>query len=242
LHGCGWRDGGGNMHPTYPLLAVRQMMRRIHDVVRRHRPGAILDVHMSGSLTVPTLSFCDSYWSGEQFEGHTAADKFEIPLHAFRTEFMGYAHGLNAEFLCYVNRPFALNEAIALAWLHGVEVRPFPDTLEVISPIWRALDGFGATTATWQPYWQGSGGEAADESVKASTYVRDGRALLFISHLKRTPLKTTLHLNRARLGLAPGELAARDAITGTPLALEGDRLSVGFDGMSYQLVEVRPGR
>ena len=36
LHCCGWRDDRGNLHPTYPLLARRQMMRRIHDVV--HQP------------------------------------------------------------------------------------------------------------------------------------------------------------------------------------------------------------
>ena len=32
---------------------------------------------------------------------------------------MGYAHGLDAEFLCYEGRPFTLTEAIALAWVHG---------------------------------------------------------------------------------------------------------------------------
>ena len=118
-------------------------MRRIADAVHSHRPDAILDVHMSASLTLPTLAFCDSYWDGEQFENLKVSDKFELPLHAFRTEFMGYAHGLDAEFLCYVNRPFTLTEAIALAWLHGVEVRPYPDTLSQISPIWRAMDSFG---------------------------------------------------------------------------------------------------
>ena len=117
-------------------------MRRIADAVHSHRPDAILDVHMSASLTLPTLAFCDSYWNGEQFEHLKASDNFDLPLHAFRTEFMGYAHGLDAEFLCYVNRPFTLSEAVALAWLHGVEVRPYPDTLPQISPIWRAMDSF----------------------------------------------------------------------------------------------------
>ena len=126
-------------------------MRRIADAVHRHRPDAILDVHMSASLTLPTLAFCDSYWNGEQFESLKASDKFELPLHAFRTEFMGYAHGLDAEFLCYEKRPFTLTEAIALAWLHGVEVRPFPDTLPQISPIWRAMDRFGTRSARWLP-------------------------------------------------------------------------------------------
>ena len=61
---------------------------------------------------------------------------------------MGYAHGLDAEFLCYEKRPFTLDEAMALAGPHGVEVRPFPETLRRISPIWRAMDRFGTTTVS----------------------------------------------------------------------------------------------
>ena len=111
-------------------------MRGIADAVRARRPDAILDAHMSASLTIPTLSFCDSYWDGEQYEMYAAADKVEIPLDAFRAEFMGWAHGLDAEFLCYENRPFRFEEAVAMAWLHGVEVRPSTDT----------------NSARWPPY------------------------------------------------------------------------------------------
>jgi hypothetical protein len=215
------------------------MMRRMADVVHSHKPNAILDVHMSASLTLPTLSFCDSFWNGEQFETLTAKDKFELPLHAFRTEFMGYAHGLDAEFLCYENRPFTLTEAIALAWVHGVEVRPFPDSLPRISPIWHAMDSFGTCSARWLPYWSGAGAVAGDEAVKVSAYLQRGNVLLFVSHLKREPLSTRIQLDRRRLGLATGPLGAIDAITGATIALDGDTLPLAFEGMSYRLIEVR---
>ena len=241
-HGCGWKDDAGNLHTEYPVLAARQLMRRIADTVHRHRPDAILDVHMSASLTLPTLAFCDSYWDGEQFEHLKPSDKFELPLHAFRTEFMGYAHGLDAEFLCYENRPFTLNEAIALAWVHGVEVRPYPASLPQVSPIWRAMDSFGTSSARWQPYWSGSGATAGDESVKVSAYLRPGKALLFVSHLKREPLSSNVRLDRKRLGLAAGELRALDAITGAAVAIEADTLPLSFDGMTYRLIEVRDKR
>lgn len=239
-HGCGWRDADGKMHETYPLLAARQMMRRIAETVRRHHPDAILDVHMSGNLTLPTLSFATSYWDGEQFEGRTAKDNFEVPLHMFRTEFMGYAQGLDAEFLCYVDRPFSFNEAIALAWLHGVEVRPYPDTLEFVAPIWEAMDRFGAASAKWQPYWKGSGVQCADENVKTSAYVGQGKVLLFVSHLKREPLKTVLTIDRGKLDLGAKPLSARDAITNKPIELQVDSLTLTFDGMTYRIVELTP--
>jgi hypothetical protein len=194
---------------------------------------------MSASLTLPTLAFCDSYWNGEQFETLKATDKFALPLHAFRTEFMGYAHGLDAEFLCYENRPFTLNEAIALAWVHGVEVRPFPATLSQISPIWRAMDSVGTSTAKWQPYWSGSGAVAGHDAVKVSAYSDKGKALLFVSHLKRAPLKTEVRLDRRRLGLASGTLNALDAITRTPVPLDADTLALSFDGMTCRLIEIR---
>jgi len=238
-HGCGWRDGEGNLHSTYPLLAVRDMMRRIADVVRTHRPDAILDVHMSASLTMPTLSFTDSYWDGEQYEYYTKAEKVEIPLDAFRAEFMGYAHGLDAEFLCYINRPFTTEEAIAVAWLHGVEVRPGGlDQLAVIGPIWGALDEFGVSSARWLPYWKGSGVTADDSSVKASAWVNHGKALIFASHLKREPLVTVLRLDRTKLGLRSGELSAVDALTGKPLKLAGARIPIDFDGMTCRIIRI----
>ena len=238
-HGCGWKDSAGKVQPDYPILAARQLMRRIADTVHRHRPEAILDVHMSGSLTLPTLSFCDSYWNGEQFEHYTAGDKFELPLHAFRTEFMGYAHGLDAEFLCYVKRPFTMQEAIALSWLHGVEVRPYPETIAEVSPIWRAMDNFGTSSAKWLPYWAGSGASARDESTKVSAYARRGKTLLFVSHLKREPARSNIHLDRRQLGLAPGSLSATDAITGAAVELKGDNLPLSFESMGYRLIEIR---
>jgi hypothetical protein len=241
-HDCGWKDAGGKMHSEYPIVAVRQMMRGIADAVHARRPDAILDVHMSASLSLPTLAFCDSYWNGEQFESYTAGDRFQLPLHAFRTEFMGYAHGLDAEFLCYEKRPFTLDESIALAWVHGVEVRPFPDSLSHISPIWRAMDRFGTATAEWLPYWKGPGAAANDESVKVSVWVKPGNALLFISHLNREPSRTRVQLDRGRLGLRKGALSAIDGLSGADLALEGQELPVAFDGMTFRMVEIRDQR
>jgi hypothetical protein len=238
-HGCGWKDAQGNVHTVYPILAARQLMRRMADTVHRHKPDAILDVHMSSNLTLPTLSFCDSLWNGEQFETHTEAEHFQVPLHRFRTEFMGYAHGMDMEFLCYENRPFTFNEAIALAWLHGIEVRPYPKTLQYVTPIWRALDRFGVPKARWMPYWANSGVTSDNENAKASAWIRDGTALVIASHLRRTNESVMFQIDRNRLGLKSKSLRARDALTGEPLALSSNAIALSFDGMSWRLLELR---
>jgi hypothetical protein len=210
------------------------------ETVRRQKPDAILDVHMSSNLTLPTLSFCDSLWNGEQFEGHTAVEKFQVPLHFFRTEFMGYAHGMDMEFLCYENRPFTFDEAIALAWLHGIEVRPYPNSLSHVTPIWHAMDHFGAPEAKWQPYWANSGVTCDAENAKASAWTRKGKALVFVSHFERTNRTIHVTFDRDRLALASGAITVRDAISGADMAHTSNKLELPFQGMGWRLLEVAP--
>jgi hypothetical protein len=235
-HGCGWKDAQGNLHASYPLLAARSLMRRVAETVHRHKPDAILDAHMSSNFVLPTLSFCDSVWNGEQFESHTAAEKFKVPLHAFRTEFMGYAHGLDAEFLCYENRPFTFDEAIALAWVHGVEVRPYPQSLSRVTPIWRAMDRFGVAKAMWQPYWVQTAITADDAAVKVSAWTRNARAFLVVSHLERKPATTHIHIDCRKLGLRHGNFRARDAFTDAALPVRGASVELTFEGMSCRFL------
>ncbi|MEO7300039.1 MAG: glycoside hydrolase domain-containing protein [Verrucomicrobiota bacterium] len=237
-HGCGWKDAQGNLHGIYPMLAARNLMRRIADTVHRRKPDAILDAHMSSNFTLPTLAFCDSVWNGEQFESHTAAEKFEVPLHAFRTEFMGYAQGLDAEFLCYENRPFTFDEAIALAWLHGVEVRPYPQSLSKVTPIWRAMDRFGVPDAKWKPYWLEPVAGANIDSIKVSAWTRKGKALLIVSHLERKPVTAHLQLDWRKLGLKKNAFQARDALTGKILPVIDGNIELVFTGMNCRFVEI----
>jgi hypothetical protein len=236
-HGCGWKDPQGDVHAGHPLLAARRLMRRMADTVHRHRPDAILDAHMSSNFTLPTLAFCDSVWNGEQFESHTAAEGFKVPLHAFRTEFMGYAQGLDAEFLCYENRPFSFDEAVTLAWLHGVEVRPYRASLSKVTPLWRAMDRFGVTTAAWRPYWSERPVAAADtDAVKVSAWTREDGALLFVSHLERKPATVRVHFDSDLLGFKV--TTVEDALSRAPVSVMDSTIELSFDGMSYRLIHV----
>ena len=235
-HGCGWKDSQGNQHPVYPVLAARKLMRRVADAVHRHKPGGMLDVHMSSNFTLPTLAFCDSVWNGEQFEGHSAAENFEVPLSYFRTEFMGYAHGLDAEFLCYEKRPFTFDEAIALAWVHGVEVRPYPQSLAKVTPIWRTMDHFDISKAHWIPYWDGPVASSDSDAVKISSWTRSGKALLFVSHLQRKSATVHVHLDPRKLGFK--KFKAKDALTEMPLTVNDGTIELTFTGMNYRMLEI----
>ncbi|MEO6436113.1 MAG: glycoside hydrolase domain-containing protein [Tepidisphaeraceae bacterium] len=235
-HGCGWKDAQGNVRTGYPMLAARKLMRRIADTVHRHKPGGMLDAHMSSNFTLPTLAFCDSVWNGEQFESHTVAEKFEVPLHAFRTEFMGYAHGLDAQFLCYEDRPFTFDESIALAWLHGVEVRPYPKSLAKVTPLWRAMDRFGVSDARWRPYWSSPVASADSEAVQISAWTKGDKTLLFVSHLKRQAATVHVRPDLEKLGLK--DFKASDALTESPLAVKDGAIELVFGEMGWRMLEI----
>ncbi|HXE53666.1 MAG TPA: glycoside hydrolase domain-containing protein [Tepidisphaeraceae bacterium] len=195
---------------------------------------------MSDNMTLPTLSFCDSAWNGEQFEGYTAAQKFTVPLDAFRTQFMGYAHGLDTEFLCYENRPFTFDEAVALAWVHGVEVRPYPATLKHVTPIWRAMDRFGIVGAAWHPYWAQPLATADNPDTKISGWLRGGAALLVVSHLRRAAADVHIRWDSRYFNTGSGAMHITDALTGRPIATDSDHFALSFDAMSYRIIEVAP--
>jgi len=74
--------------------------------------------------------------------------------------------------------------------------------------------------------------------VKSSAWIRDGRALIFVSHLKREPLSTALELDLPKLGLPSSGLSAADALTCEELKLYGSSLPLNFDGMTWRLIEV----
>ena len=152
---------------------------------------------------------------------------------------MGYAHGMDMEFLCYENRPFTFTEAIALAWVHGVEVRPYPKTLRYVTPLWEAMDNFGITEAHWQPYWAGSGATSENPDVKVSAWARKNHALLFVSHLRREKQTVRVTLDPAKLGLKSRKLVAVDALTNESITVKGDSFELTFDGMNFRMVELR---
>jgi hypothetical protein len=181
-HGCGHIRGSA-LHPTYPLFAVRDAMRRIHTVVRAHRRDGLINVHNSTCMTIPTLAWATSYWDGEQFQGVGAGSDVSalLPLDAFRAEFMGRQWGVPAEFL-KAGDAYTYEQAWSFSLLHDVPVRPLRiEDLDLCSKIWRVMDEFGRRDAEWFPYWR----NADKVAVKApgahvSLYRHPRRGLLAV--------------------------------------------------------------
>ena len=186
-HGCGWTDAAGGRHVTYPIFAVRRMMRELYEFVSAR--GGRIDAHQSGYACPATLGFVHSYWDGEQLAAGKDSVKQLLDVDAFRAEFMGVNYGVPSEFLCYEKPGWTYENALAIALLHNVMVRPcFFDSLPRLEPVWKTLGDFGAAEAAFVPYWENPVRTSPD-CVKASAWRKsDGSVLYIVSNL--SPDKT----------------------------------------------------
>ena len=223
LHGCGYRRPDGTWSNTYPIFAVRNLMKRIYTMCTDI--GGVVNPHQSTCCMIPTLSFSHCYWDGEQFGGgQLAGDPLkQLPLATFRAEFMGRNWGIPAEFLVYERPPaWTMDDALAFSMLHDVCVRPGSvAALDRIAPIWHAWSEFGVQQedCQWHPYWRNQEIVHADPStVKVSLYSRPTRGvLLIVSNLSQQPVTARVQLNGKQLKLDSDLTSARDMLEDEPV-------------------------
>jgi hypothetical protein len=64
--GFGYIDRNGQLKPTYPILAGRELARRIYSVIRKYRPEkGVIIIHPATTLIMPIMSFSDGNFDGE---------------------------------------------------------------------------------------------------------------------------------------------------------------------------------
>lgn len=245
-HGCGYRAADGGLRPTYPIFGVRRLMRRLYGMF--HPQGGLISAHQSTCCVTPTLSLADAYWDGEQFAaGELSGDPLKnLPLDAFRAEFMGHNLGVPCEFLAYERPPhWTYDQALAVSLLHDVRVRPCGlAALEKVSPIWDVMSRFEVGEAQWHPYWESQPmATAQPAAVRVSVYShpatggRTGRALAVVSNLSADQGVTAqVALDLARIAVEPKN--AKDALTGETLTYSDGRLTVPLEPMRMRLVWV----
>jgi len=240
LHGCGVERAAGDVRPTYPFFATREVMKRIFNIVKSRKPDGLVNVHQSTCMTIPSVGFATSYWDGEQFGSLERGPRFDqvLPLDAFRCEFMGHQWGVPAEFLCY-EKPYTTSEAYAFTLQHDVLVRGGLEQIE--SRLWKAMDAFGKKTAEWLPYWRNSGVvKTTGEGILAGLYVHAGKDLmLVVSNLGPREADSTVRLDLARLRLSGRSLSASDVLTGEKLPLQNGSLRLPLKSMAWRMLWVR---
>lgn len=243
-HGCGYVKPDGSIGVTYPIFAVRETMRRIYTIVKRHNPQGQVNVHQSTCMVIPTLAFATSYWDGEQLQSVKRPDSplTLLPLDTFRAEFMGHNWGIPAELLWYGSGPFTRKEAELLGLLHDVPVRP--NTLQdvaVFSKIWRTFDDFGRDQADWLPYWENRDFvKTTPETVKVSLYNRQRKGLIaVVANIGSEPAHAEVTFNFDRLS-QPETLIAEDVLTEGRITLAKGLLQLELAPLTFSMIRLRP--
>lgn len=243
-HGCGYRRPDGSIGPTYPFFATRQMMKRIYTIVKHRNPDGQVNVHQSTCMTIPTLAFATSYWDGEQLQsvGRKPSALALLPLDAFCAEFMGHNWGVPAELLWYGSGPFRREEAVSLALLHDVPVRPSGLVdLEHSRRLWRMFDALGRRQAQWIPYWQSAPVvKTKPAEVRVSLYHRPGRGVVAVLvNLGTEACQAEAVFDLQALGQS-GRWTATDVLAEKPIALSDSRLRLPLGPLGHAVVWLRP--
>ncbi|MDD2707382.1 MAG: DUF6067 family protein [Verrucomicrobiae bacterium] len=238
-HGCGYRDAKGEYQPTYPIFAVRKMMKRIYKICVEER-GGMISAHQSTCNVTPTLAYATSYWDGEQFNVPLKGAPLKIlPLETFQAEFMGRNHGLPAEFLTYAPFIWTVDEALTFTLLHDVLIRPINvgPMMRTLAAVWKVQDAFDLDEAKWIPYWsKESWVRCCSSNIKASYYVheRKHKLMLVVANFKTESTKAALQI-RAK-GFLSRASQAIDALTGERLFWNGTTLVCSLGKLSSRII------
>ncbi len=207
--GGGWRDEQGHWHQTYPMLAYRDLFRRLYGAVKDANPDSWLMAHMSGKVGIPFLAYEDAYLDGEHFRGHVQDSYLElVSLDTFRAEFMGRQWGLMPYFLPEFRPPYSeqvepTRGLMGLLLLHDVAPWPIWCNLKPVIEMYDALDAFGYVESEFIPYFDPTPPvKTALPDVHGSVYKRaDGRALVVVANLSREDRQGRVTLEAKRIGL-----------------------------------------
>ncbi|MCC7492036.1 MAG: LamG domain-containing protein [Fimbriimonadaceae bacterium] len=245
--GCGWQDAGGAWHPDYPILAYRDLYRRLYAVAKTERPDAWLMAHMSGKVCIPMLAYEDAILDGEHFRGRVQDWYGELlPLDTLRAEYLGRQWGVAPYFLPEFNQqwsavPEPTRGLLGLLLAHDIGVWPIWCHKAPVDELFDALDGFGYVDADFLPYFDAAPAARSDQAqVVASAYRVPGRALLVVANTTRESQTATITLDSAQLGVPLTRLVAWPGAA--PLSAPGGKLTITVAGLSYQLVWVGPPR
>jgi|GEM_PF-6673340 len=249
-HGCGYTDDSGNRHPSKPIFAFREQMKRIYTVVKQNNPNGIVYLH--GRQEIPVLSFCDLFLNGEQFipfESENRPPLLEmVPLSAFKADFMGKPFGIPGTFYVYHGLPWGNSDALAITLLHDTptiqQALYGPErkqALEETASAWKVMDEFHATNSIFKGYWEQDFLVPAETDVKASFWLSPDKKVLAIIANFGQEKEVQVKFNGVRIGLFGDEVVtAYDPLNKKEVRIEGDTLFITIPKENFRMVLLSP--
>lgn len=208
-----WKDKDGNRF--FPILAYRELQKKLYEAVKKTNPKALIITHMSTQMDIPVLAYSDAYVDGEQFRSknkekiinYAVNDSYldKITLDQFRTEFMGKQWGLIPFFLPEFSIEDRKQEQptlglATLLLLHDVQPWAGNSNIKVWSKMYDRLDDFefSAANVEFVPYYSYEPiATSKYEDVLVSAYRKENETLLIIGNLSKKRTKGKIKLNKS---------------------------------------------
>lgn len=245
-HGC---DG------KLPILAWRELYKRIYVMLKSLDRPTYHVIHNSGSCCTPMMSFCDAYVSGEQFSGRVKDDYLEVTnLDFIKAELTGRQWGVVPMFLPelkaeYAKAPVNTEKFMSLMLLHDISTLWLAwCDVKTVRKIWDIMSTFGTGEEDLEfvPYW--AAGDALrlpaavtppDGDVLVSTYVRRGKgALVVVGNVSKEPKRVTVSVSPREFGL--GAVKLSDPYRGEALAADGRHVTLEIAPRNFRMVLAQP--
>ncbi|HIE27730.1 TPA: LamG domain-containing protein [Candidatus Poribacteria bacterium] len=260
-HGCGYVDVSGELQPTWNILAIRNMAKRIYTFVKNRDADFFIIFHMSGKVMMPYLSFCDAMLDGENFTSSLKPEKpnyYELlPLDKFRAEFMGHNFGPGAIFLPELKRGLPnlkwddsrvaeIEHIIGMILLHDTQIWANNAPLAPFKRLWQAFDEFGwDDKLIFHPYWKQNIAVSSSKDVKISVYRKPGtsKTALVVFNDSNGSQEVVLQLKLSKIGLAPNTgFSVRDIYQGDVVGNCGNELHLVVKSRNFRLIALERNR
>ncbi|NOZ23260.1 MAG: LamG domain-containing protein [Planctomycetes bacterium] len=247
---CNNPDHPAEHHGRRHIFAARELMKRFYTVTKQNDPENVMVCHMSSTLCIPLLSFCDAIVDGEQY-GWALKESFDghyipiTPLARVRAELMAHQWGL-VPFYLPCNRgpnrwtPKLMREMLALFLPHGMRFWMAGD-VKTMTKVLDVIDAFDLPSATFIPYWSVPEWKkmAEEDGMVVSAYVRDGQAMLIVSNLREEPREARVNLPLNALGLSKMPAHVSDPLDAEAASVSEARLVLNVDGRNLRIIVLK---
>jgi hypothetical protein len=206
---------------------VREFYKRLYEQVQERRPGALIAIHTHGAPKA-LGAFVDFHIFGEALNAHFGGGRpssvyFSNPQ-LYTPDYLALPDGyLDAQLFPPVGGvasvipqiKWALDPAKrervrgfqrafqALVLSNDVHAPLWVSDLDTADEIYRAVDRFGDIgSAVVHPWWENGAAIRRPDGLRATAWVRDGRALLVLANLGGIELKGRVELDREALAIA----------------------------------------
>ena len=264
-HGLGYERGGVKHPAGFPIVANREIWKRMYTMLREENPGALIVGHTSENSCALILSFLDVWEPGEgNWFGQLRDNYLDVlPLDELRAEFRAQHFGGISWWLPAWQRAAVLEDKdvavrrkdgsvgtvsvekthhmLGIGLLLDIFVWPITGTnYGAVRPLYAVQDEFGMGDVKFFGYWNNAkliGGQTKE--IKASVYMKPkGGALVVVYNTTREAETAKLTVAWDRLK-SDGPLKIVDAYTKEAVAVSGSSLALEVPRLNYRLLWVR---